>query len=73
MGGWGRAREEGETIVEETESGEVRAIARTDRTTEGGQRRGEYRVALVLIIGNDRNGRKKRRREEGKPEKENSH
>ena len=47
--------------MEETESGEVRAIARTDRTTEGGQRRGEYRVALVLIIGNDRNGRKKAR------------
>ena len=60
--------------MEETESGEVRAIARTDRTTEGGQRserarRGEYRVALVLIIGNHRNGRKKRRREEGKAEK----
>ena len=43
---WVGARSVGETIVEETESGEVRAIARTDRTTEGGQRseRGEGNI-----------------------------
>ena len=46
VSGWVGARSVGETIVEETESGEVRAIARTDRTTEGGQRseRGEGNI-----------------------------